>query len=207
MMHLDHFAWACPSLEGGVAEFERLSGVRAVTGGSHEGQGTRNALVSLGDRLYLAIDAPDPAQRLEGTYGASLAALTRFDLNVFACRVDDIVGTRDILAALGFEASIFATKRIKPDGHEVASRGIRVTDQPFGKAFPLIMQWDSTRHPAGDSPRGCLFRHFEVSHPQADRLAELFGKIGLAVGVSHHPSPKLGLMLDGAHGGFLLPTA
>src|SRR5262249_11322359 len=57
---VDHLAYATPDLEKGVAEIERLLGVRATPGGQHPGRGTRNALVSLGPTSYLEIVGPDP---------------------------------------------------------------------------------------------------------------------------------------------------
>lgn len=58
----DHIVFAVPDLAGGVAGFERLTGVRPVRGGSHVGLGTANHLVGLGDASYLEIIGPDPDQ-------------------------------------------------------------------------------------------------------------------------------------------------
>ena len=59
---IDHIVLAALTLDEGNRRVAELTGVTPVFGGVHTGNGTHNALASLGAPSYLEVIAPDPDQ-------------------------------------------------------------------------------------------------------------------------------------------------
>jgi integrase len=62
MAEIDHIVLGARTLEEGAAFVERHLGVRPVVGGRHDGVGTHNMLLGLGNACFIEIIAPDPSQ-------------------------------------------------------------------------------------------------------------------------------------------------
>src|SRR5215470_19727618 len=113
---LDHIILGCNDLDRGVAFVEEHTGVRAAFGGVHPGRGTRNALLSLGERRYLEIIAPDPEQSdIPDAYG--LRRLGEPRLVTWAAHPGDIKALAARLAKAGIAAEgPTPGSRKRPDG-------------------------------------------------------------------------------------------
>jgi hypothetical protein len=166
---------ATPDLETGRDYAENLFGERPVIGGSHPGQGSRNALLGLEDDTYIEIIAPDPAQPSDLPLSRFLAALEAPAFAWWCARCDELDALRDILLAAGLDAGhIEPWSRQVPDGPPLRWRLLMPDERRLGAALPFFISWDDMeRHPARHLPVVGRLSQFSIEHPQAAVLRML----------------------------------
>ena len=189
MNKLDHLLWGTPSLDEGVAAFERLTGVRLTLGGTHEGFGTRNKLATFGNEVYFEIIAPDPQQSPAGTLGEVLAALPSPRLFTFAVSTTDIEGMRNRLTGHGLLSRHVKMARTRPDGVVLEWQILYPEGHDFGFFIPFYIQWDTPYHPSQMEPSGLSLESFVVRHPRHQELAELYQDLHMPVAVEAASEP------------------
>lgn len=178
---LDHFMWASSDLDGAVAAFERLSGVRPGIGGSHPGRGTRNALASLGSSIYLELIAPDPAQPLDGTPGGELRAIKQPCIHAIVAVTRDLAAVQKAYAAAGMTTDLRDGGRKTPSGDFIRWKFLTPQAGMLGAFAPLFIDWLDSTHPARTSTPGCTLTRFEAGHPDSDTVGALWRNLGLDI--------------------------
>lgn len=176
----DHLVVAVRSLDEGVAEFERLTGIKAGIGGTHPGRGTENALVSFGGGKYLEIIAPQAGVTLQPR-DESMRKLDRLRVINWAISVRDVFGAVATLKGAGFTATP------PQPGSRVTPAGERLEWTTFGLADPAIpvapffINWsDGTKHPSTTAPGGCEMSELKITDPASDRLSAALGALGVS---------------------------
>lgn len=197
---LDHILLGCDDLDQGIDLVEKTIGVRAAIGGVHPGRGTRNALLSLGERRYLEIIAPDPAQP-GATDTLGLRQLTEPQLVGWAAHPGDLVSFAKKLreAGIAFEGPS-AGSRARPDGRVLHWKTLNLKDNRDG-LLPFFIEWSADSvHPSLDAPSGCRVVRFGAFSPEADELSKLSKLLGLDIPVARARAPRLDALLVGPQG-------
>ena len=178
--HMDHLMVAIRSLPDGIAEFERMTGIKAVVGGKHPGRGTENALVSLGDGSYLEIIAPQAdAPQLFADY-EPMRKLDRLTIFTWAVGVADAKAAAEALTSAGL--AVTPTQpgaRVTPSGERLEWTTFALTDRSIAVA-PFFIQWGAgTKHPSTTSPAGCSLSSLKVQDPKIARLSAGLKNLGV----------------------------
>jgi len=197
---IDHILLGCRDLDHGIDFVEKHTGVRAAFGGVHPGRGTRNALLSLGEKHYLEIIAPDPQQSAAPDhYGLQKVDEPRLvgwaahpgDLNQFATRLRK--------AKLAFDGPIPGSRK-RLDGRLLQWQTLNLKDDRDG-LLPFFIEWRAdTIHPSADAPAGCRIVRFELATPDPEKLAKTAALLGLDVEIVKVAKAQLRATLAGPKG-------
>jgi len=192
---LDHIVVGVVDLDSGMARLEQLTGVRLVRGGSHPGIGTHNALISLGDKQYLELMAPDPAQR-QYTSSYELRTLVEPRVIAWTARTSNINSSADVALKGGYQLDgPTDMSRLRPDGKRLAWKLFRVSNtlgRDGVEPIPGFIEWDpGSLHPSQDSPKGCELESFAIEYPQPSVLTAALTNLGIAAQVKQAMSARL----------------
>jgi hypothetical protein len=177
---MDHLMLAIRSLPEGIAEFERLTGVKAVVGGTHPGRGTENALVSLGGGSYLEIIAPQGDAPLFGPY-ERMRTLDRLTIFTWAVGVSDVEAAAAALATAHLDVMPPQPgARVTPAGERLEWSTFNLADRSITIA-PFFIRWSpGTTHPSTTSPGGCSLSSLKLQDPAIARLSAGLKALGVS---------------------------
>lgn len=204
----DHFVVGINHLQTGIEQFRALTGVNAVIGGVHPHIGTCNALVSIGERSYLEIIAPDPAAdparldpELSALFRDPLSEMQKLTPYLWVVGSSDLDHTVNLLSRQGIDLSSPAPgSRKKPDGRLVEWRASFVNPPAFAGA-PFFIQWlDPSTAPATDSPAGCRLEHYSVTAPGIGMLQKVKQSLALDVELYTAAQPAIEIILNSPRG-------
>jgi hypothetical protein len=184
-----------------------LTGVTPARGGAHPGFGTRNCLLGLDAGRYFEVIAPDPAQPLEGTNGARIAAMPHPALLTFAVRAGDLAAVRAAAEACGVVCEgPRAMTRTRPDGVKLAWSILDLRHPALDAMIPFAIDWGDTPHPAASAPPGCRLKDFVALQPEPAELAAIYAALGVPVEVKRGGRAGFLAVLDSPRGEVVLTS-
>jgi hypothetical protein len=208
---LDHILLGSNDLSAGIASVEEHTGVRAAIGGVHPGRGTRNALLSLGERRYLEIIAPDPAKDKVPDFAAPLLQKLKSLSTPRLVGWADHPGNIEVLAIKLKTAGIALEdprdgSRARPDGRLLKWKTLNLADDRNG-ILPFFIEWDANSvHPSVDAPQGCRLERFSVADPDPMTLAKWCTALELEVPVDRGDKTELRAQIRGPKGLMVLTS-
>ena len=197
---LDHIILGCNDLDLGMELVEQNTGVRPAIGGVHPGRGTRNALLSLGERRYLEIIAPDPAQQ-KIVHFPQIREMKDPRLIGWAVHPPDIAATAKLLREnqIAFSGPDDGSRK-RPDGNVLNWKTINLADDRHG-ILPFFIEWSADSvHPSKDAPKKCDLDYFTVMAVDPAELSQVFKRIGVDTAVERSDKDRLRAHITGPKG-------
>src|SRR5256884_1910239 len=203
---LDHIILGCKDLDRGIDLIEENTGVRPAIGGVHPGRGTRNALLSLGERSYLEIIAPDPAQQ-KIVHFPQIRQMTDPRLIGWAVHPPDIAAVAKQLSEnkIAFTGPDDGSRK-RPDGRVLNWKTINLADDRGG-LLPFFIEWSvDSVHPSKDTSAHCELDYFEILSADPEELSSTLKRIGLDLPVQRSDKARLHALISGPKGDAKLST-
>jgi hypothetical protein len=140
VLALDHVILAVADLDVAAADLLGTHGLDSVFGGRHEGLGTANRIVPLGETYLELIGVDDPDAASTNPFGRGVLASTRDGDGLFAwaAATDDIA-----MRAKWIGSDVTAGLRVRPDGTELRWRMAGLAGSMADRSLPFFIQWDS----------------------------------------------------------------
>jgi glyoxalase-like protein len=210
---LDHILLGCNDLDRGIDFVEQRAGVRPAAGGVHPGRGTRNALLSLGERRYLEVIAPDPKQDQNHVEQFALKTLAHLKelssphLIGWAAHPGDLEKFSALLADAGIAfLGPWPGSRQRPDGKLLHWKSLNLKDDQGG-LLPFFIEWSAdSLHPSADAPQGCSLTRFGAVTPNPADLTKIIDHLQLDMLVSHGDKAALHATIVGPKGELTLTS-
>lgn len=176
-LEFDHLAITCHKLSAGIDYINRVFGVAIPMGGQHDFMGTHNAVMSVGDGIYLEVIAIDPSlpvppyPRWFGLGNPSFEDKMKDQpiLMHYVLRTANMAATLEGLDAplveklgpvnQGARANLSWQITINPTGLP-----------PEGGCLPALIEWDGTPPQYGMQQPGPIFNRLHLCHPDQDSL-------------------------------------
>jgi Glyoxalase-like domain len=190
---IDHFVYATPDLDAGIARVEKLLGVKATPGGQHPGRGTRNALIAVGPGGYIEIIGPDPQQgKPDQPRPFGLDGLSEPRLVTWAAKETDLPRLVRQAAERGVTlGELSSGSRKRPDGLLLTWQYTNPRVVVADGIVPFFIDWGKTPHPAESAVSGGRITRFSAEHPDPDKVKAILDHLGLDLPVTLGPVPRL----------------
>lgn len=175
---IDHAIYAVGDLEAAGEEIYEREGLASVQGGRHEGWGTANRIVPLGDS-YLELIAVVDADEAEGSdFGRAVLKARAEDKQL----VGWVLATDDIDAVAGrLDLEVESNSRERADGSRLSWRLAGLEAAMKSGVLPFFVEWEGPpeQHPGkaeaehDADPEGIAW--IEVTTDDEERLREWLG--------------------------------
>jgi len=200
---IDHIVYAVPNLEWGIDHIHNLVGVRPTFGGYHTTQGTKNAILNLGNQIYLeilAVDMDNTAFSNNRWMGIDLIQNPK--ITRWAIKSSDLLSDVAVLSknnpSLGHKSK---GERKMTNGELLQWEMALPLSTPEVELMPFMIDWkDSAAHPTDGLSDACRLNRISFYHPEPARTQSSFNELGIHEQINLDHQPKISISIQCPNG-------
>jgi len=193
MIELDHVLIAVADLDAAARAVETRFGLASVEGGRHQGLGTANRIVPLGETYLELVAVVDDAEAAAGGFGSWVAGGDLPRLLGWCVRTDDLDEASNRLGLTAADGS-----RERPDGTVLRWRmaGLeRSADEP---SLPFFIEWGpGTPYPGETLAQSATIDELRLQG-DSDRIEQWVEGANLPLSIREGEPALVAVVLDGA---------
>lgn len=201
--NIDHIVYAVPDLKQAMADLTTRLGVAPSFGGYHRDQGTKNALLNLGDGAYLEILAVDEGNTtVSAPRWMGVDVIDDFAITRWSVKGEDIIAEAAALRSFHPQmGQIYACQRQKSDGGLLQWQMTLPLAEPAIEVTPFVTDWKGgTIHPTDSLPAACQLLEIQLVHPKPRSLRSLLKKLDIDLTIEKGATASIKILVDSPQG-------
>ena len=202
MRRIDHIAYAVPNLDQGCKDLAEKLGCQVVIGGRHLNNGTHNALINLGNEIYLELLAIDEENKeIQAPRWMGVDLISKPKVTRWAIKSDNLGSELAILKKYNEGlAQSFEGSRKKQDGTTLRWHMALPLPSPEIELAPFAVDWKDSIHPTKSLPNECELLSIEFKHPNPNVIKGLFLDLDLEHQVKQSDTEEIKLIIKSPKG-------
>lgn len=198
-LQLDHVGLGVPNTEAGVKWVEEKTGAKVDLHDPEPGQFYWSGSLAIGEHSFLEIIGPNPDYEKFQPFAALMKTLSDPQLLFWYVAVKDFAAFQAL--ARKAKAKLERVEAVNVEGGDAAQasywRGL--IGPGFLSERPNVIQWLKRPNRESEETPVCKLTDFRLSNPQADKINNVFEKLGIDVPVAKGAS-SIGVTIDTPNG-------
>ena len=200
---IDHIVYCVKDLNKEIDHIEKLTGVRPKIGGIHQNNGTKNALLNLGNSCYLEILAIDKNNKeFEGARWMGIDLIDKPKITRWSLKSENLERDSEILSEQYPELGIINEgSRQTTNGQLLLWKMILPLATPEIEILPFMTDWSqSDVHPSDSLQAGCMLQNIEFYHPNPSLLKPILSNLGVDIIIKKSEKSRIVISVESPNG-------
>ena len=196
---IDHIVYCVHDLDQAILDFKSLLGVSPIFGGYHTTQGTKNALLNLGNQCYLELLAIDLSnESVKGDRWMGIDMLSQPQITRWALKSVDLESDSEIINRYNPSMGRIEGGSRKTSNGDTLKWGIAMPlASPEIEVIPFMTDWsESGIHPTDSLEDMCRVIDISLGHSEPARIEAILKQLSVDMDVTQSKNASIKIKIE-----------